>query len=71
MAMDYRQHNKDQDFLLKISKNNRNEDGISYYPTGYTGYEQYYIDFETASTKNIDIEIVDGISFVETRSMSY
>ena len=71
MAMDYRQHNRDQDFLLKVSENNKNGQGISYYPTGYTGYEQYYIDFETGSKKDINIDTVDGLSFVETRTMSF
>ena len=47
MALDYRQHNHDDDFLLKIRENNGlNDEEEWYYPTGYTGYEQYYVDME-------------------------
>ena len=41
MQKDYRQHHFDDDFMLKIIENNPN-----HYPTGQTGYEQYYIDLE-------------------------
>ncbi len=71
MAMDYRQHNRDQDFLFQITNNNKNAEGISYYPTGYTGYEQYYIDFETGSKKEVNLTTVDGLSFKETRTISF
>lgn len=47
MALDYRQHNHDDDFLIRIRENNSMDDeGEWYYPTGYTGYEQYYVDIE-------------------------
>jgi hypothetical protein len=39
MAIDYRKHYHDDDFLYYIAKNNP-----SYYPTGTTGYERYYTD---------------------------
>ena len=45
MALDYMEHHDEDDFLLKVAKNNT--DAItqeSYYPTGITGYEQYYTD---------------------------
>lgn len=41
MQKDYRQHHFEDDFTLKISQNNP-----SHYPSGQTGYEQYYIDLE-------------------------
>lgn len=41
MAIDYFKYNQQDDFLAKIAQNNKN-----YYPTGYTGYEQYYTDIE-------------------------
>ena len=41
MACDYLAHNLEDDFLWKIASNNRD-----YYPTGYTGYEQYYTDIQ-------------------------
>lgn len=42
MAIDYSLYNHDDDFLATIRLNN-----IDYYPTGYTGYEQYYIDMHS------------------------
>lgn len=41
MQKDYRQHHFDDDFILRIIENNP-----EHYPTGQTGYEQYYIDLE-------------------------
>ena len=41
MALDYRKHNHDDDFLLNLADANPN-----HYPTGKTGYEPYYIDLE-------------------------
>ena len=40
MALDYRKHYHDDDFLINIAKQNPQ------YPNGKTGYEQYYIDLE-------------------------
>lgn len=67
MAKDYYNHNQEDDFLQVIAENN-----FEYYPTGYTGYEQYYIDlsgfwrqlycygieksFENGDTPNLDYE---------------
>lgn len=45
MAQDYKKHNRDNDFALKIAENNK-INGQSLYPTGRTGYEQYYIDLD-------------------------
>lgn len=39
MALDYSNHNQEDDFLYKIASKNFNK-----YPTGYTGYEKYYTD---------------------------
>lgn len=41
MQKDFRKHHRDDDFALKIIKNNPD-----IYPTGMTGYESYYIDLE-------------------------
>lgn len=41
MAEDYKRHMHDDDFYVMISKNNQ-----EYYPSGYTGYEQYYTDMD-------------------------
>lgn len=41
MALDYYQHNTEDDFELQLRENN-----VDYYPTGRTGYERYYIDLQ-------------------------
>jgi len=41
MALDYFLYHTQDDFLIKIAKNNPN-----YYPLGITGYEQYYTDIQ-------------------------
>ena len=41
MAADYFKHYHDEDFLIKVGQNNPN-----HYPTGHTGYEQYYTDIQ-------------------------
>ena len=51
MANDYRRHYREDDFLITLRDNNKilyynNTPIESLYPTGYTGYENYYIDFE-------------------------
>ena len=47
MALDYRQHDHEDDFPLKLRlQNGRDENGEWRYPTGKTGYEQYYTDLE-------------------------
>lgn len=45
MALDYRQYHLDDDFLLKIRDLNVVAN-VSLFPTGVTGYEQYYTDLE-------------------------
>ena len=40
MALDYRRFYHDDDFLYRVAQANPQ------YPTGHTGYEQYYIDLE-------------------------
>ena len=40
MAIDYYKHNQEDDFLSKVAKHNQE------YPTGFTGYEPFYIDFQ-------------------------
>ena len=47
MARDYRLHNHDDDFYLKVrTTNGLDFNNEWYYPNGRTGYEQYYIDME-------------------------
>ncbi len=46
MANDYRRYYRDDDFLVNIRDNNKWSPTDYVYPTGYTGYEKYYIDFE-------------------------
>lgn len=46
MAKDYRKFNHWDKFLIKVRDANISEDGEYLYPSGYTGYEQYYIDLE-------------------------
>ena len=41
MAIDYRRYNHEDGFEALVALNN-----LDYYPTGKTGYEQYYIDLE-------------------------
>ena len=43
MAIDYRRHNHDDDFEVRLAKNNS---PWELYPKGVTGYEQYYTDME-------------------------
>lgn len=47
MALDYRKHNHDDDFYLQVRNTNGLDlNGEWYYPSGKTGYEQYYVDME-------------------------
>lgn len=41
MALDFNKHGDEDDFLATIREKNP-----TFYPTGYTGYEQYYVDIE-------------------------
>jgi hypothetical protein len=41
MALDFYRHNQEDNFSLDLANNNR-----QFYPSGITGYEQYYIDME-------------------------
>ena len=62
MANDYRKYSHDADFLVRIRENNilkiEDEYGTflfekSFYPSGRTYYEQYYIDFEVSPSKGL------------------
>lgn len=51
MALDYRRFYHDDDFLYKVASSNIKKDDKgniikNLYPTGRTGYEQYYVDME-------------------------
>ena len=41
MALDYYKHHEKDSFLMDVASNNG-----TYYPTGITGYEQYYLDLQ-------------------------
>lgn len=41
MTLDYYQHHEEDSFLTTLANNNG-----TYYPTGITGYEQYYVDLQ-------------------------
>ena len=45
MALDFRLHNHDDDYLVKVNNNNY-LNGEYLYPGGVTGYQQYYTDME-------------------------
>ena len=45
MALDYRKHYHDDNFLYDLAEANK-VDGVYLYPDGHTGYEQYYVDME-------------------------
>lgn len=61
MASDYMKHNKDDDFTVKVGKNNPD-----YYPDGYTGYEVYYTDIYSfwRELYNPDYESTYSICYV-------
>lgn len=61
MSIDYLQHNHDDDFLAKIAENNRD-----YYPSGYTGYEQYYTDINSFWRQLYDPSYSKNGNFVVT-----
>lgn len=46
MALDYRRFYHDDDFISRIIEKNTPEGEVSLFPTGRTGYEQYYVDVE-------------------------
>jgi hypothetical protein len=45
MAKDYRKYNHEDNFLFNVENNNI-YNNINLYPSGRTGYEQYYTDIE-------------------------
>ena len=48
MAKDYYKHNRDKNFNYLLSHNNLkfDEEGVSFYPNGITGYETFYSDLQ-------------------------
>lgn len=46
MAIDYLKHNHDEDFEYELRRLNTLPNGISLFPKGKTGYEQYYHDLQ-------------------------
>lgn len=46
MALDYRRYYHDDDFITNLIEKNTPEGEQSLFPTGRTGYEQYYVDME-------------------------
>lgn len=61
MASDYMKHNRDDDFTIRVGKNNPD-----YYPDGYTGYEVYYTDIYSfwRELYNPDYESTYSICYV-------
>lgn len=61
MASDYMKHNRDDDFTVRVGKNNPD-----YYPDGYTGYEVYYTDIYSfwRELYNPDYESTYSICYV-------
>ena len=46
MALDYYQHGQEATFLRQLAINNIKDNGDSYYPSGETGYEAFYVDMQ-------------------------
>ena len=57
MAFDYYNHHDEKDFFQKISENNKSYD-INRYPSGYTGYEIYYIDIYSFWRDIYDLRVI-------------
>ncbi|MBR6516179.1 MAG: hypothetical protein IKT40_04915 [Bacilli bacterium] len=57
MAFDYYNHHDEKDFFQKVSENNKSYD-INRYPSGYTGYEIYYIDIYSFWKDIYDLRVV-------------
>ena len=70
MAIDYYKYNTQDDFLSLIREKN-----IRYYPSGYTGYEQYYQDMEgfwRDTLYNTDIEYLNiDDNIPDTNQLNY
>lgn len=58
MAIDYYAHNLDDDFLYQIQQNNiiPKTNNQSFYPTGITGYENFYTDMQGFWRQLYDLE---------------
>lgn len=61
MASDYMKHNREDNFVSQVAKNNP-----EYFPTGYTGYEIYYTEIFSfwRDLYNIDYDYTYNISYV-------
>lgn len=69
MAVDYYKYNTQDDFLSLIREKN-----IRYYPSGYTGYEQYYQDMEgfwRDTLYNTDIKFLNPEESIPDTNQKY
>lgn len=77
MALDYFQHNEEDEFLIRVGQQNQ-----TFYPFGYTGYEMYYTDLEGYwrqlynpnifnSKKNNDVDPVWGVQYYILTNKQY
>lgn len=62
MAKDFYKNNQEDDFEINLINNN-----LQYYPTGKTGYEQYYIDMEGFWRDLYNPEIQNKINDIKTK----
>lgn len=62
MASDYMKHNREDDFIVTVAKNNPED-----FPTGYTGYESYYTDVYSfwREAYNPDYDYTYTLSYVQ------
>ena len=66
MAKDYYQHGTEDDFEIQIRNNN-----LDYYPSGRTGYEQYYTDIQGFWRYLYNPNLKDTISNLEVEKKKY
>lgn len=66
MAQDYNKHCDEDDFLMNIRDKNP-----SFFPTGYTGYEQYYIDMDGFWRQLYDPEYTTSYEVVSLPKRQY
>lgn len=66
MALDFNKHSEEDNFLATIREKNP-----YFYPTGYTGYEQYYVDIEGFWRLLYDPEYTTGYNIINLLANGY
>ena len=66
MAIDYFKYNQNEDFMSTVASNN-----LDLYPTGITGYEQYYTDIQGFWRQNYDITLGEIEKYNYTKVYEY